>query len=89
MAYRYAYGKILFIGEYEKKGIPQLVLVEHTLQLLACFDNTVAIIAVYDEDDALGVLKVMPPERPNLVLTTNVPDCELNVLILDCLNVEA
>lgn len=30
---------------------PQLVLVQHALELLTCLNNTVAIVAVDDEDD--------------------------------------
>jgi len=30
----------------------------------------------------------MPPQRSNLVLSANVPDGELDVLVLDCLDVE-
>jgi DhnA family fructose-bisphosphate aldolase class Ia len=55
------YGQILLVGEDKKKSVPQLVLVQHTLELLTCLNNTVAIVAVDDEDDTLGVLEVMPP----------------------------
>ena len=43
-----AYGKILFVGENQEKGIAQLVFVQHPLQLLTCLDNTISIIAVDD-----------------------------------------
>jgi hypothetical protein len=33
--------------------------------------------------------KVMPPERTDLVLTTDIPDVELDVLVGDALDVEA
>lgn len=81
--------KILLVGEDKEESIPQLVLVEHALQLLTSLDNTVAIVAVNDEDDALGVLEVMSPERTDLVLSTDIPHGELNVLVLDGLDVEA
>lgn len=83
------YGQILLVREYEEKSISQLVLVQHALKLLASLDDTVTIVAVNDEDDTLGVLEVMPPQRPNLVLATNIPHGELNVLVLDSLDVEA
>lgn len=83
------YGQILLVGEDEQNGIPELILVEHALELLAGLDNTVAIVAVNDEDDTLGVLEVMSPERTDLVLTTDIPHGELNVLVLDSLDVEA
>lgn len=82
------YGKILLVGKDQENGISKLILVEHALKLLASLDNTIAIVAVDDEDNALGVLEVMPPERSDLVLTTDIPHGELNVLVLDGLDVE-
>ena len=81
--------QILLVCEDQKKSVSEFVLVQHSLQLFASLDDTVTIIAIDDEDDALSILEVMPPQRPDLVLTTYIPHCELNVLILDCLNVEA
>lgn len=49
-------GKILLVGEDKEKGIAQLILVQHPLQLLACLGNTLAIVGVDNEDDALGIL---------------------------------
>lgn len=82
------YGQILLVGEDKEDGIPQLVLVEHALQLLTGLDDTVTIVAVDDEDDTLGVLEVMSPQRSDLVLTTDIPHGELDVLVLDRLDVE-
>lgn len=81
--------KILLVGKDKEKSISQLVLVEHALKLLASLDNTVAIVGVDDEDDTLGVLEVMSPQRTDLVLTTNIPDGELDILVLDSLDVES
>jgi hypothetical protein len=83
------YGQILLVGEDKQNGIPELILVEHALELLAGLDDTVAIVAVNDEDNTLGVLEVMSPEGTDLVLTTDIPHGELNVLVLDSLDVEA
>jgi len=79
----------LLVGENEQKGFPELVLVEHALELIAGFTDTVAIVRVDDEDDALGVLEVVAPEGADLVLTTDIPYCERDVLVLDSLDVEA
>ena len=65
------YGKILLVGKDQENGVPQLILVEHALELLAGLDDTVTIVAVDDEDDALGVLEIMPPQRTNLILTSS------------------
>ena len=84
-----SYREILFVGKDEKQSVAQLVLVEHPLQLLPSLDNTITIIAVHDEDDTLSILKVMPPQGSDLVLSTNIPDGELDVLVLDSLDIEA
>jgi hypothetical protein len=83
-----AYGQILLVGEDQEESIAQLVLVQHALELLTRLNNTVAIVAVNDEDDTLGVLEVMPPERTDLVLTADIPHGERDVLVLDGLDVE-
>ena len=81
--------QILLVGEDQQERISQLVLVQHALQLLAGLNDTVTVVAVDDEDDTLSVLEVVPPQRSDLVLSTNIPDRELDVLVLDRLNVEA
>ena len=83
------YGQILLVGEDQENGIPQLILVEHALELLTSLNNTVTIVGVDDEDDTLGVLEVVPPQGADLVLTTDIPHGELDVLVLDSLDVEA
>ena len=87
--WRDTYGKILLVGEDEEDGVTELILVQHALEFLAGLDDTVAIVAVDDEDDALGVLEVMSPEGTELVLATDIPHSELDVLVLDSLDVEA
>lgn len=81
-------GKILLVGEDKEDSISELILVQHALELLSGLDDTIAIVAIDDKDDALGVLEVMPPQRSNLVLTTDIPHGELDVLVLDSLDVE-
>lgn len=82
-------GKILLVGENKQDSIAKLVLVEHALELLSCLNNTIAIVGVNDEDDTLSVLEVVSPQRTNLVLTTDIPHSELNVLVLYSLDIEA
>jgi hypothetical protein len=84
-----AYRQILLVGKNQEHGVPQLILVQHPLELLTSLDDTVAIVAIDDEDDTLRVLEVMPPERADLVLASNIPHSELDVLVLDCLDIEA
>ena len=82
-------GKILLVGKNEEQSIPEFVFVQHALQLFARLNNTVTIVAVNNEDDALGVLEVMPPQRSNLVLSTDIPHSELDILVLHRLDIEA
>ena len=79
----------MLVGENKEEGISKLILVEHALQLFPSLDNSVTIIAVDDKDDTLGILEIMSPQRSNLVLPTNIPDSELNILIFDGLDVKA
>lgn len=37
----------------------------------------------------LCVLEVVSPQRSDLVLTANIPNCEADVLVFDCLHVKA
>lgn len=82
------YRQILLVGEHQEQSIPELILVQHALQLLTGLDDTVAIVAVHHEDDTLGVLEIVAPQRADLVLTADIPHGELDVLILDSLDVE-
>lgn len=80
--------QILLVCEDKEKSIPELVLVQHALELLTSLRDTVTIVAVNNEDDTLGVLEVMSPQRSDLVLSTDIPHGELDVLVLDGLDVE-
>lgn len=51
-------GKILLVGKDKEEGIPELILVQHPLQLFTSLRNTFPIIRVDDEDDTLGVLEI-------------------------------
>ena len=86
---REAYRQILLVGKDQQECVSELILVQHTLQLLTSLHHTVAIVAVDNENDTLGVLEVMPPQRSDLVLSSNIPHGELNVLVFHRLNVEA
>ena len=81
--------KILLVSEDEQDGVAKLFLGEHLVELLAVLFNTLAIIRVDDIDETLGVSVVVSPEKSDLVLTTDIPHIEADVLVLDGLYVEA
>ena len=51
-------GQVLLVSEDEEKSIPELVLVQHPLEFLTGLRNTLPVIRVDHEDDALGILEV-------------------------------
>ena len=48
-----------------------------------------SVVGVNDKNQALSAREVMPPQRPNLVLSTHIPHIELDILVRDRLDVEA
>jgi len=79
----------LLIREHQKHSVAKFVLPKHFVQLVFGFGNSFLIVAVDDENEALGILKVMPPKRTDLVLTADVPHGEGDVLIFYSFYVEA
>lgn len=75
--------KILLVGKHEHGGVSKLLLRQHLLQFVASFGNTIAIVAVHNVNKALGVLEVMSPQRADLVLTSDIPHSELDVLVVN------
>ena len=58
--------EILFVREYQEGSIPQVLLIEHALQLLSRLADTVPVVGIHDEDEALSVGEVVSPERTDL-----------------------
>lgn len=82
-------GQILLVGKHQQHRVPQLVLLEHVGELAFRLADALAVVAVHHVDQALGILEVMPPERPDLVLAAHVPHGEADIPVLDRLDVEA
>lgn len=79
----------MLVSKDQEQSIPEFVLVQHPLELLTGLADTLSIIGVDNEDDSLGVLEVMAPEGTDLILTTDIPHSERDILVLDSLNIEA
>lgn len=58
--------KILFVSKDKEDGIAELVFVEHAMEFITGFPNAIAIVTIHDEDEALGVLEVVSPQRTDL-----------------------
>ena len=59
------------------------------MKLITSSISTIAIVGINHENQALSVLVVMSPQRPDLVLSSDIPHGEADILILDCLHVES
>jgi hypothetical protein len=58
------------------------------VQLVSSGIDTVGVVRIDNKDKTLGILVVVTPERANLVLASDIPDGERNVLILNSFDVE-
>ena len=73
-------------SENEEDGITELVLGQHAVQLIVRLPSTLAIVGVHHEDEPLRVRIVVAPEGADLVLSTDIPDRERNVLVVDLID---
>ena len=80
--------QILLVGEHQQHRVSEFVFVQHAVQLVARLGDAIAIVTVDDENQTLRVLEVMSPQRANLILSTDVPNRERNVFILDGFDVK-
>lgn len=80
--------QILLVGKHKQQAVLHFTVAQYTVQLLLRFVNSFPVLAVNDEHEALCSGIVVPPEGPNLVLSSDVPHVELDVLICHRLHVE-
>lgn len=59
------------------------------MEFLLRLVDTLPVLAVDDEDETLCAGIVVSPQGSNLVLSSNVPNVELDILVGYCLNIEA
>lgn len=59
------------------------------MQLVFRFINSFSVLAVNDEDETLSASVVVTPQRPDFVLSTDIPYIKLDILVCDGLDVEA
>nr|POF11644.1 hypothetical protein CFP56_44482 [Quercus suber] len=80
---------ILLVREHQQQSVLHLAVLDDALQLVLGLVHAVAVIRVDDEDQALRAGEVMSPQRPDLVLSADVPDVEFGIFVRDALDVEA
>lgn len=86
---RHRVWQVLFVGKDQQSGVTELIFSEKLLEFIGDFVDTRSVIRINDEDNSLGVVVVMSPESANFVLTSDIPDSEVDVLVFHGLDVEA
>lgn len=81
--------QVLLVSVHEDDGVLELLIVDHLVKLLAGIIDSIAIVGVDDENDTLSVGVVVTPQLSDLILTSDVPHVEGDVLVGDLLNVES
>ena len=81
--------KVLFVGIDKKNRITKLIFFKELVQFIASFVDPVDVIRVDDEDQTLCVVVVVSPQRPNTILTANIPDVEVEALVLNRFDIES
>lgn len=69
-------GQIVFVGKNQHWHRCVLAISQRPHQLDASLLEALLIDRVHHKDNAVGASSVRAPQRPNLVLATNIPDCE-------------
>lgn len=81
-------GQILLVGKDEQNGVAEFVFVEHSVQFIAGGVDTIRVIGIDNKDESLSVLVVVAPQGTDFILTTDIPNCERNVLVFDGFDIE-
>ena len=81
-------GQVLLVGEDEKGSVAELVVREHVVENFGTFLNALAVGTVDDEDDGVSSLVVVSPKFAKRGLTTDIPQSERKVLVLNGFDVK-
>jgi hypothetical protein len=77
----------LFLPKF--KSITQhLSIIYYSVQLGSGLIHSVSVSSVNNEYQSLRSSKIVTPQRSDLVLSTDIPNIELDVLVLNSLNIE-
>ena len=82
-------GQILLVREHKQQTVLHLPIAQYTVELLLGLVYALPVLTVDDEHEALRAGVVVPPEGPNLVLSSDIPDVELDVLVCDGFDIES
>jgi hypothetical protein len=95
--------QILLVRIYQNHCISEFVCPKKSSQLVSGFRDAVSVTRVDDKDDAMRAVIIcdpsetdviergftMLPETTDLILPSNIPNCEIDLSISDCFDIEA
>ena len=81
--------QVLFVGIDKKNRITKLIFFKELVQFIASFVDPVDVIRVDDEDQTLCVVVVVSLQRPNTILTANIPYVQVEALVLNRFHIES
>ena len=73
--------QILLVRKHKQEALLHFPIAQYTVELLLRLVYTFPVLAVNDENETLGASVVLSPQGPNLVLSSDVPNVELDVLV--------
>lgn len=80
---------ILLVGEHQQEGILHFAIVNDLVELRTSFLQASSVARIHHENQTLCAGVVVTPQGTNLVLATDIPNIELDVLVGHALHVEA
>lgn len=89
MIWKHTSRNILFVCKDKQESILHFAVVDDLVKLRTSFLQTRGVARIHHEDQTLCTGVVMSPKRTDLVLTTDIPHIELDILIGDALDVES
>ena len=89
LRHRHSVREVHFVGVDEEGHSIHCFVLENHRQCLGALGNALGVVAVDNEDEALGVLEVVVPQVAKLELAADVPAVKREVLVLESLHVEA
>mmetsp|Transcript_13 Transcript_13/g.41 ORF Transcript_13/g.41 Transcript_13/m.41 type:complete len:243 (-) Transcript_13:27-755(-) len=86
---RQALRQVLLVAQHEERRARERRVAQQAVQLALRGAHALAIVGVDDVDDRVGAVVVVLPQLAELLLATDVPHMELDILVLDGVDVEA
>lgn len=80
---------ILLVSQDQENGILEFVFWKHLLKLFSGDLDSFLIWRVNNVDEGLSILVVMLPELSDFILSSDVPDCKLDLLKFNSFNVKS